>query len=75
MSEIHRVGDLEDAQRLADPADDPRVVVVVVQHVPDEDVERRERNLGRVLSRPPSLAAGHASAAGGGGGSTGAAAN
>ena len=66
MSEVHRVGDLEDAQRLADPADDPRVVVVIVQHVPDEDVERRQRNLGRVLSRPPALSAGHPSDGDGG---------
>ena len=61
LGEVDRVGDLEDALRLADPADDPRVVEVVVQHVPDEDVERREGDLGRVLPRPPSLPPGHPS--------------
>ena len=55
-SELERVGHLEDAVRVADPADDLGVVEPVVQQVPDEDVEGRERNLGRVLSWATALA-------------------
>ncbi len=47
---FHRITDLEDAVSFADPADDPRVVGPVVQQVPDEDVEWRKRNFGRMLS-------------------------
>ena len=48
---LHRVAHLEDAVTVADPADDARVVVPVVQQVSDEDVERGQRNFGGVLSR------------------------
>ena len=55
-SELEGVAHLEDAVGVADPADDSRVVVLVVKQVPYEDVQRRKGDLGRVLTRPTSLA-------------------
>jgi hypothetical protein len=54
--ELEGVAHLEDAVSVADPADDTRVVVAVVEQVPDENVERGERNFGGVLPRPAPLA-------------------
>lgn len=51
FGKLHRIADLENAVSFADPADDPWVVGPVVEQVPDEDVERRKRNFGCVLSR------------------------
>ena len=44
---------LEAADVLVDPADHGGVVAGAVQQVADEDVQRRQRQLRRVLAGPP----------------------
>lgn len=58
LGELGGVADLEDARRLVDPADDLGVVGVVVEHVPDENVEGRQWDLGSVLPGATTLALG-----------------
>ena len=47
--------DLEHAGDLVDPADDLGIVGAVVQHVPDENIERGEGDLGLMFPRPAAL--------------------
>ena len=69
---------LEASSDIIHPGDDAGVIAGVVKQVPDEHVQRRQRQLRRVLPRPASLAftramrssdlGGLLSEAGGGGG-------
>ena len=47
---------LEASSDMVHPGDHAGVVAGIVQQVPDEHVQRRQRQLGRVLPGPASLA-------------------